>query len=61
MKKLGTPLRLITLVAVILVALTAGTPQPAQGQMSCWQYCRDVCWANGEQCYRFTEFTCGCY
>lgn len=60
MKRLGTALRLFTLVAVFLVALTAGAPQPAQGQMSCRQYCRDVCIANGETCCFITSTTCGC-
>lgn len=60
MKKLGTPLRLVTLVAVLLVALAAGAPQPVQGQMSCWQYCREVCIANGETCCFTSPYTCGC-
>ena len=60
MKKFGTALRLITLVAVFLAALSASAPQPAQGQMSCAKYCRDVCIANGESCCFISSTTCGC-
>ncbi len=60
MKQLGTALRLVTLVAVLFVAFTAGTPQTAEGQMSCSQYCRTVCLANGEPCCFISSTSCGC-
>jgi hypothetical protein len=60
MKKLGTAFRLITLVTLVFGALAAGAPQPAQAQMSCKQYCREVCIANGETCCYITSNTCGC-
>jgi hypothetical protein len=60
MKKLGTALRLLTLGTLVFAALTAGTPQPVEAQMSCRQYCREVCIANGEPCCYITSNTCGC-
>jgi hypothetical protein len=63
MKKLGTALRLIALIALIPAGLTAaGAPQPQQDleQMSCGQYCRTVCIANGETCCFSGPNTCGC-
>jgi hypothetical protein len=59
MKKLGLAFRLITLVAVLFAALTAGAPQPAQA-MTCAQYCREVCIANGETCCWLSSTLCGC-
>jgi hypothetical protein len=61
MKKLGTALRLIALVALVPVAFTgAGTPQPELMQMSCGQYCRQVCIPNGDSCCFISPTSCGC-
>lgn len=65
MKKLGTALRLIALATLIPAALMAGgesqpQAQPDQEQMSCREYCRTVCIANGETCCYITSNTCGC-
>ena len=60
MRHLGTALRLATLVALVAAALTTGTPRTAEAQMSCSQYCRTVCIANGEPCCWITSNTCGC-
>jgi hypothetical protein len=61
MKKLSPALRLATLIALVPVAFAAvGAPQPDQEQMSCRQYCREVCIANGETCCMITPNTCGC-
>lgn len=61
-KKLGTALRLIALATLIPAALMAGgeSPQPDQEQMTCSQYCRTVCAANGEPCCFLGPNTCGC-
>lgn len=63
MKKLGTALRFIALAALIPAALMAGgdsQPQADQEQMSCREYCRTVCIANGETCCSAGPNTCGC-
>ena len=60
MRNLGTALRLIILVALLLVALKVGAPLPAQAQMSCNQYCKTVCLPNGDSCCWITSTTCGC-
>ena len=60
MKKLVTSLRLVALTAVILATFAASAPQPAHAGMSCARYCKEVCAANGESCYFYSEFSCAC-
>jgi hypothetical protein len=60
MKNLTSAIRLAAFVGLVFAALATGTPQPAQAQMSCREYCKTVCLANGETCCWITSNTCGC-